>query len=568
MVWVPNQSLLLPGAHQRRVQIDWSNPITRGLKGVFVGSQGPINLANGKLLVPTTLSGYTSWPSFNGNTASFAGNSILVQDVGAPSSLDWSVLAIARNISDTATTVPGGFGNNVNNFEREAWVSFPRISAPDFQYNCGGTSTNDVSVISTYTSYANNNQTVVVGGTSDSASTIHYLYINGIAVNSVTTSLGGGGYTSDMNLFCVGGDVDANSISAGTNAFNGEIDYVFAWHRTLSAWEMAVLAENPNAILKITEGTEGFLLATGGGGISQALPVVTETDSAQAFGKTKQYTLPIATETDTAITLIVAKQYSVSPAQETDTAISISWIKQYPLPVALETDTAQGFVVQKIYTLGTALETDTSITLVPAKQYSLPTATETDTALNFVTQKVYTLGIAQETDTAITIVLSAGGITIPLPVVTETDTAQVISVLKQYPLPIALETDTALGFNRSKEYTLVIANETESSIPFVVNKQYTLPTALETDTAIDITVFVPSISIPLPIATETDTALTLNSVKQYPLPTAGETDTALTITLSGAGALTPAEIQQILDALIRDPRFLAWLTILGDRFLR
>ena len=197
----------------------------------------------------------------------------------------------------------------------------------------------------------------------------------------------------------------------------------------------------------------------------------------------------------------------------------------------------------------------------------------------------------------------AAGISINLPVATETDSAQTIGKTKIKTVPVATETDVAQALGRSKLYSLLTASETDTAQVLGKTKIYTLPTASETDVAIIISILTqdiiiavatatetdsaqnltvkkvyqltPAVSgnaaqslgvskvLALVPATETDTALDFGKTKIYPVAVAEELDTAVAIVLSGAGVtLTPADIQAIVDALIADGRVMTlqkWL---------
>lgn len=76
-------------------------------------------------------------------------------------------------------------------------------------------------------------------------------------------------------------------------------------------------------------------------GITQALPVATETDAGQATARKKTYALPITTGTNTAQALGRAKTRSDPIAAETEAAQTLTRRKTLPLPTAVETNTAQ-----------------------------------------------------------------------------------------------------------------------------------------------------------------------------------------------------------------------------------
>jgi hypothetical protein len=230
-----------------------------------------------------------------------------------------------------------------------------------------------------------------------------------------------GSHTYNNNTTIAPATINSGTADANTDYTNGAITCgVIGLHATAGTIS-ATTSANPNTEQAVVLGINAA--ATG---ISQALPTVTETDTAQTLGKTKQYTFPIALETDT--------------------AQAIGTSKQQTLPIALETDQAQ--------TLGRA--------------------------------KIYALTPATETDLAVTITLAGGDIIIALQPALETNTALTISRQKEYSITPATETDLAQVLAVSKEYGIVPASETDQAIDLLRSKLYPLPIATELDSAIDI----------------------------------------------------------------------------------
>ena len=75
-------NLLVPGKKPvGDVEIDFSHPLAKGLKGLFVATQGAKNLVSGEIMSPTAISGGTASPTFSGGVASFSG-SIITDIIG------------------------------------------------------------------------------------------------------------------------------------------------------------------------------------------------------------------------------------------------------------------------------------------------------------------------------------------------------------------------------------------------------------------------------------------------------------------------------------------------------
>ena len=180
------------------------------------------------------------------------------------------------------------------------------------------------------------------------------------------------------------------------------------------------------------------------GGISINLPVATETDSAQAIGKTKTKAVPVATETGVAQALGRSKLYSLLTASETDIAQALSKTKIYTLPTASEIDVA--IIITKltldiIIAVATATETDSAQTIGKTKTKQLTPATELDSAQNLTIEKVYQLTPA----------ISG-------------NTAQSLGVSKVLALVPATETDTAVDFGKAKIYPVATAEELDEAV--------------------------------------------------------------------------------------------------------
>ncbi|MBT8438450.1 MAG: LamG domain-containing protein [Gammaproteobacteria bacterium] len=236
------------------VQIDHSHQLARGIKGCFVATQRNVNLANYHMLAPCSISGYTNNPTYNGGTASFAGNSILIDDIGVPPDYLWSVFTVSKN-TNNSNGIVGGFGNDISGFEREAFIISP--TAPGgvqgtWRYEQGGAGNKgDGNAQGTF-GQGSGRYFSSAGVTNRNAMKLYHAGIGeplGTATATLTDITGNTAFLTDMNLFCVGGAIDSNSIAAGFSAFNGDIDCVYVWHRALSDAEVWSLCLDPHQFL-------------------------------------------------------------------------------------------------------------------------------------------------------------------------------------------------------------------------------------------------------------------------------------------------------------------------------
>lgn len=92
------------------------------------------------------------------------------------------------------------------------------------------------------------------------------------------------------------------------------------------------------------------------GGLTQAIGVAVETNTAQALGKRKTRTVGVVAETSTARPLAKTKTKAVGQASETSTAQPLGRTKTRALGVTTTTETAQPFGKAKTRALGTAVE--------------------------------------------------------------------------------------------------------------------------------------------------------------------------------------------------------------------
>lgn len=109
------------------------------------------------------------------------------------------------------------------------------------------------------------------------------------------------------------------------------------------------------------DGTNGSSTSTLAGGITQALPVATETSAAQSLGRQKTRLIPVASTAEAARLLGRIKSRALPIAAETDGAVLLGRAKKRVLPVAGESSSG--------------------ITIAASKRRALPLAAELDSAL-------------------------------------------------------------------------------------------------------------------------------------------------------------------------------------------
>lgn len=211
---------------QQALPIDRSNPLTRGLIAVFIGSQS-IDPISGKPFVNTTANNRTAGVMGIGvdgrigqAKAAIAGPSISTGSMFVVvNTMDPATEQIIAEIGPDGSFTSGVRGLRFVNGQFSAYVrNFYDILTPG-----------------TY----GTNMPVPVGVTYAGASTS--IYVNGRLATSGTTA----DTTSTADVFNLGG-------ITGQTAYNvkGTIPVALAWSRMLSAQEMALLAENPWQIFK------------------------------------------------------------------------------------------------------------------------------------------------------------------------------------------------------------------------------------------------------------------------------------------------------------------------------
>ncbi|MEU6233853.1 hypothetical protein [Kitasatospora sp. NPDC047058] len=164
----------------------------------------------------------------------------------------------------------------------------------------------------------------------------------------------------------------------------------------------------------------------------------------------------------------------------------------------------------------------------PVQTIALGTVTETGTAQAITVRKTIGLGRAAETSTAIAPgrrkVRAAG-------TAAGTEQAVAVTVLRRIPLTPAAETSTAPAVGRAKTVPLSPAASTETVLAATAVKTINLGRALVIETAVPPT---PLRTIPLNPATEVGTVPALGRTKTRRVGTTQETDTAIPALLPGS----------------------------------
>ncbi len=131
-----------------------------------------------------------------------------------------------------------------------------------------------------------------------------------------------------------------------------------------------------------------------------AIGQVSETDTAQTFGRSKSKLIGQITETDAGQILRALKSKLIGQTLETDTTQALSAIKTKLLGQTAETDSAQALRSVKTKAIGQSVETDTPQALRAVRSRLLGQPSETDTPQTLARSKTKQLGQASETDTA------------------------------------------------------------------------------------------------------------------------------------------------------------------------
>ena len=161
---------------------------------------------------------------------------------------------------------------------------------------------------------------------------------------------------------------------------------VYLYTRALNDYEQQLIARIPHAPLHRKRPVRGFVPA--GAGQTINVGQVTETDTAQAFGKAKVKAFGQIAETDTAQAFTVVKGVDVGQAVETDTPQAFGKAKQKEFGQITEADTSQTItpVSGQNIVVNQVVETDTAqaFTINPQRRLVTQIA-ETDTPLTLTT---------------------------------------------------------------------------------------------------------------------------------------------------------------------------------------
>ena len=267
------------------------------------------------------------------------------------------------------------------------------------------------------------------------------------------------------------------------------------------AVDRAALAEitaNPWQLLKASPRRIYFDLGAGGG-ISQALGQVTETDLSQAFGKAKVKATGQSSETDSAQTLTPVTAQIVAFAQ------------------AVESELAQGLTAAKVKAVGQAQETELAQGVAKSKVKATAQSTEADSAQSVSVAKTKAVSRVSESDLAQPLT-QAGTTTFSQ--ASEADSAQNFAKAKVKALGQVVDAQTALAFVAVRAKALVRASETETAQAIAKAKVKAFAQPTETDSAQPLSVAGPQI-IALGQAVENDSASHFTREGYGDLPTGG-----------------------------------------------
>lgn len=178
----------------------------------------------------------------------------------------------------------------------------------------------------------------------------------------------------------------------------------------------------------------------------RAVGLTTETDLAQPIEARPLISVNLgqASETDAAQAVGKTKNKATGQTSETDTAQAVSTRRGFPVGLASEANQAQGVSASVSVTLGLAEETDQARQVVR----SLMLAHETDAALSIAPSfdRVIHVGVAEETNLAQPISREVG---VAVDQAAESDSSLVVSKAKQKEIGLVTETDEAFEITAS-----------------------------------------------------------------------------------------------------------------------
>ena len=196
---------------------------------------------------------------------------------------------------------------------------------------------------------------------------------------------------------------------------------------------------------------------------------------------------------------------AVNQLSETDTLQAFSRTKQKEIGQQSETNTLQAFSRQKTITLGLLSETATVQAFARAKQKDLGQLESTETLFNFSIPIVYTLGL-----------------------LTETSELQNFSRSKTAELQILTEPQLLFEFARLKEKEIGLLSTNETVQPFTTNKSISLGLLEEINTLFSISL-PGEIVYELGILEETSTILSIARIKQIEIGLLSESGQLFTL---------------------------------------
>jgi len=229
----------------------------------------------------------------------------------------------------------------------------------------------------------------------------------------------------------------------------------------------------------------------GGGGTTQSVGIVTETDSALGIAGAKNLTAGLVSETDVSLGVAAAKAHGVGLSAETDVALSTAPAKTVGIGVPSEADQAFGVASAKRAQIALAAETDSALAagVSGATAVSVGLVTEADAALAAVSAKYAGIGLTTETDTALAASVSKSA-TVGLP--EELASALQISVSKRASMGLAAEVDTSLGVTSGYTIAVGLIDETDTALAVGWAKSRTVGMVAETDTSLPLVSIAPA----------------------------------------------------------------------------
>jgi len=242
------------------------------------------------------------------------------------------------------------------------------------------------------------------------------LYVDGVLDVHKTADPGAIEFDSllngDTNLTNRGLDGQVSYIAVGEAPAPLSAAMALAWHRAPFTgfherryWALAVSGGISQAIGLVTESNTSLAFSSTK---DLALGLSSETDSSLAFSRLKSLTLGLNTETDSSLSMSSDKQKTIGLSSETDEALSISTGISQVIGIVSETDAALTFLrSDKQKVIGIVVETDSALAFSQLKQKLIGIASEVDTPLSVDIQM--SIGLATEIDDALSMTVDGGG---------------------------------------------------------------------------------------------------------------------------------------------------------------